>query len=44
MVAPMLPVTLVVIDGDRVQFVESQGQAVIPETGTLEAAKMSRAC
>jgi len=44
MVAPMLAVTPVEIDGDRVQFVESQVQAVIPEIGTLEAAKLSRAC
>jgi hypothetical protein len=44
MVAPMLAVTPVVIDGDRVQCVELPVQAVIPEIGTLEAARLSCAC
>ena len=43
-VVRMLPVTPVVIDGDMVQFVESQLLAVIPEIGTLQAAKLGRAC
>jgi hypothetical protein len=44
LVVRMLPVTPVVIDGDMVQFVESQVLAVIPEIGTLQAAKLGRAC
>jgi hypothetical protein len=35
MVVHMLAVTPVEIDGDRVQFVESQVQAIIPKIGTL---------
>jgi hypothetical protein len=42
-VVRMLPVTLDVIDGDVVQFVESQVQAIIPEIRTLQAAKLGRA-
>ena len=42
-VVRMLPVTPVVIDGDMVQFVELQVLAVIPEIGTLQAAKLGRA-
>ena len=40
----MLPVTPEVINGDVVQFVESQVQAIIPEIRTLQAAKLGRAC
>jgi hypothetical protein len=43
-VVRLLPVTPVVIDGDMVPFVESQVLAVIPENGTLQAAKLGRAC
>jgi hypothetical protein len=43
-VVRMLPVTPDVIDGDVVQFVESQVQAIIPEIRTLQAAKLGRAC
>jgi len=39
----MLPVTPDVIDGDVVQFGESQVQAIIPEIRTLQAAKLGRA-
>ena len=42
-VVRMLPVTPDVIDGDVVQFVESQVQAIIPEIRTLQAAKLGRA-
>jgi len=39
----MLPVTPDVIYGDVVQFVEWQVQAIIPEIGTSQAAKLGRA-